>query len=381
MSEKQTTDQEKPEVVADAKEQKQSEEKKSRNPVKLWTGVVLTFCITIFVWHIFSDKYTPYTPDGRVEAFVVPITPQVSGTLDTVSVSNNQLIGAGQTLAVIDPIKYELNVQRARADLRQASQTSAADVNAVATAQAKVSEAAANLQNAQIKGERIIKLSKVGAASVSRADDARSKIEASKARLISAKSELEKTKSNLGLTGEDNARIKSALSALEAAELDLSRTTLIAPSDGVITNLLVDVGHFANAGAPIMTFISTKDIWVQANMRENSLGKIKSGDRVEMVLDSAPGRIINGEVISVGYAVSDNSKDSIGGLTTVRTTKGWLRDSQYFPVFIRFVDDGATGFRRKGGQVNVVVYTGDRPVLNGLAYAWIRLVSFLSHIY
>jgi multidrug resistance efflux pump len=381
MSEKQTTDQDTPEVETDAKERKQSEEKKTQDPAKVWTTVVLAFCIAVFVWHIFSDKYTPYSAEGRIQAFVVPITPQVSGTLDIVSVSNNQIIAAGQTLAVIDPIKYKLNVQRARADLRQASQTSAADVNAVTTAQAKVSESKANLQNAQIKGERIIKLSKVGAASMSRADDARTNIEGNKARLMRAQSELEKAKSKLGLTGEDNARIKSALFALEAAELDLSRTTLFAPSDGVITNLLVDVGHFANAGAPIMTFISTKDIWVQANMRENNLGHIKSGDPVEMVLDSAPGRIINGEVISVGYAVSDNSKDSIGGLTTVRTSKGWLRDSQYFPVFIRFVDDGAVGFRRKGGQVNVIVYTGDRPVLNTLGFIWIRLISFLSHIY
>ncbi len=356
-------------------------EKKGKNLVTIGTGVVLLVCLVMFICHLFMDKYTPYTADGRIEAFIVPIAPQVAGNLIEVNTINNQIVEADEVLARIDPKKYELAVERAEADLQQASQTSAADINAVTTAQAKVAEAEANLRNAEIKGQRIIKLSKVGAASVSRADDARSSIEAKKARLLSAQSELEKTKSNLGMTGEDNARIRSAFSTLEMAELDLTHTVVRAPSKGVITNLLVDVGHFANAGAPMMTFISTRDIWVQANMRENSLGHLQPGNKVEMVLDSAPGRIFDGELISVGYGVSDNSADAIGGLTTVQTTQGWLRQAQHFPVLIRFSDDSVKGHRRAGGQVNVIVYTGSNPIWNSLAFMWIRLVSFFSHIY
>jgi len=356
-------------------------EKKGRDPVTIGTGVVLLICVLMLIFHIFMDKYTPYTADGRIEAFIVPITPQVSGTLIAVDTINNQYVEASQVLAKIDPKRYEIAVKRAQADLQQASQTSAADVNAVATAQAKVAEAEANLRNAEVKGQRVIKLSKVGAASVSRADDARSSIEAKKAQLLSAKSELEKTKSNLGMTGKDNARILSALSALETAELDLSKTIIKAPSNGIITNLLVDVGHFANAGAPMMTFISTRDVWVQANMRENSLGLIEAGNKVEMVLDSAPGHIFTGEVMSVGYGVSDNNSDALGGLATVQTTQGWLRQAQHFPVLIRFTDASVKGHRRAGGQVNVMIYTGKGPILNSLAFAWIRTVSFFSHIY
>jgi len=375
MSDKKTSDQE----ISSTDSEKV--EKKERDSVKIWTGIVLALCVFIFICHLFADKYTPYTADGRIEAFIVPITPQVSGTLINVHASDNQPVSADQELAVIDPTRYELAVQRAQADLQQASQTSAADVNSVTTAQAKVAEAEANLRNAQVKGQRIIKLSKVGAASVSRADDARSKIEASEARLVSARSELEKTKNSLGMAGEDNARIKSALTALVTAELDLSHTIIRAPSTGVITSLAVDVGHYASAGSPIMTFISTKNIWVQANMRENSLGHIKPGNPVELVLDSAPGRIFKGEVKSVGYGVSDSSSDVLGGLTTVKTTQGWLRQAQHFPVLIRFTDDSVDQFRRAGGQVNVIIYTGERPVLNTLGFVWIRLISFLSHIY
>jgi multidrug resistance efflux pump len=357
------------------------QEKKKRDPVKFWTGIVLIVCVAMFILHLLSDKYTPYTSNGRVEAFVVPIAPEVSGTLVSIYVLNNQVVNDQQNLAIVDPAKYELAVRRAQADLQQASQTSSADLSSVSTAQARVAEAEANLRNAEIKGRRIIKLSKQGAASVSRADDARSSIEANKARLDSARSELEKTRSSLGATGQDNARIRSALSALETAQLDLHNTTIRAPSDGIITNLTVDIGHYAGAGAPIMTFISTKDIWVQADMRENSLGHIKQGNPVEMVLDSAPGRIFKGEVMSVGYGVSDNNTSTIGGLTTVQTSSGWLRQAQNFPVLIRFSDDSAKGFRRAGGQVNTIIYTGDRPILNTIGWLWIRIISILSHIY
>ncbi len=358
------------------------DEKKKRDPVKLWTGIVLALCLALFIWHLLSDKYTPYSSNGRVEAFIVPLSPQVSGTLVNVYAFNNQAVTDQQNLAIVDPAKYQLAVRRARADLQQASQTSSADISSVSTAQAKVAEAEANLRNAEVKGRRIIKLSKQGAASVSRADDARSSIEAKKAQLDSARSELEKAKNSLGATGQDNARIRSALTALETAELDLYNTTVRAPSDGIITNLTVDIGHFSTAGAPIMTFISTREIWIQADMRENSLAHIQSGNPVEIVLDSAPGQIFKGKVMSVGYGVSDNGSNTLGGLTTVQTSTGWLRQAQHFPVLIRFDNlENAKGFIRAGGQANTIVYTGSHPILNGLGHLYIRLISLLSHIY
>ena len=358
--------------------------KKKRDPIKLWTGITVGLCIAIFFGHIFADKYTPYTSNGRIEAFVVPIVPQVSGPLTKVNVTNNQFVTTGQILAVIDSAKYELGVRRAQADLQQASQTSQADVSSVTTAQAGVAEAEANLRNAEVKGARIIKLSKQGAASISRADDARSSIESKKAKLASARSELEKAKSNLGNTGQDNARVRSALVALETAQLDLHRSSIRAPSDGVITNLTVDVGQYASTGAPVMTFIATKQAWIQADMRENCLLNIKKDDPVEIVLDAAPGQLFKGEVMSVGYGVSDNTGNTLGGLSTVQPTQGWLRQAQPMPVLIRFSNlEGFKGKRiiRAGGQANVIIYTGDGLILNTLGRLWIRMISLLSHIY
>lgn len=352
-----------------------------KNAVPKWTVITLAFCLLLLLGHVFADKYSPYTSNGRIEAFVVPIVPQVSGTLTEVNVTNNELVEEGQVLATIDSAKYELAVDRSQTDLQLATQTSKADVSAVTTAQAKVAEAEANLKNAEVKGQRIIRLSEQGAASVSRADDARSKIEASKARLASAQSELEKAKSNLGSTGRDNAKVQSALVALDSAQLDLFRSSIRAPADGIITNLTVDIGHFASTGAPLMTFISTRTVWVQADLRENALINVKPGNSVEMVLDAAPGRVFNGEVMSVGFGVSDDSSNNMGGLASVHPTQGWLRQAQHIPVLIRFTDDESKGFKRVGGQVNTIIYTDGHPIMKTLGRLWIRLISFLSHLY
>jgi len=361
---------------------KAAQETKKRDPIKFWTRSTLILLFALFIAHILSDKFVPYTASARVEAYVVPLAAQVAGQVSKIYVTNNQLVKEGDKLVEIDSAKYELAVKQAEADLQQATQASDVDLASVTTAQSRVTEAEANLLNSKVKGERIIKLAKQGAASQSRADDASSRISSSEAKLVSAKSELNKAKSNLGSTGDNNAKVKQALVNLERAQLDLNRATVRAPSDGVITNFSVGVGHFANTGAPIMTFISVSDVWIQANMRENNLSRIKQGDKVSIVLDSAPGKVFNGSIRSVGWGVSDNTQNQMGGLTTVSTTQGWLRESQHFPVIIDFEDiEETNGLKRAGGQANVIVYTGDSFILNTAGKIWIHTISFFSHVY
>jgi multidrug resistance efflux pump len=175
--------------------------------------------------------------------------------------------------------------------------------------------------------------------------------------------------------------MRAAVAALEQARINLAETSIYAPSPGAITNLKIDEGHYANAGAPIMTFISGTDVWIQANLRENSIGHLQVGDPVEIALDVAPGRIFPGELASVGFGVDQPSGGEVGELATVQGDSGWLRDAQRFPVIVRFSDDSSVGLRRMGGQADVQIYTGDNMILNGLGWFWIRLMSWLSFVY
>ena len=105
-----------------------------------------------------------------------------------------------------------------------------------------------------------------------------------------------KAKEQLGKKGRDNVRIRAAVADLDKVRLDLKKTTIRAPSRGLITNLRIDEGHYANPGQPLMTFVAVHDVWIEAYLRENSLGNVKPGDRVEVALDIQPGRIFPAHV-------------------------------------------------------------------------------------
>ena len=165
------------------------------------------------------------------------------------------------------------------------------------------------------------------------------------------------------------------------AQLNLEFTTIIAPTVGVIESFDIDLGYYAGAGAPMATLISNSDIWIQADMKENNLSKMKVGNKVKITFDIAPGKIFTGTVRSLGYGVSTADQTNKGSLPKITSKNSWLRDPQRFPVIVS-VDDNDTFSKlyRIGGQADIVVYTGDSFILNSLASLRIRLNSWLSYV-
>lgn len=352
------------------------------DPVKRITRVALIIIAIMFVWYIAADRLAPWTDQARVQAYVVPIVSQVSGGVIEINVGKDQEVQQGEVLLKIDPSDYQLAVDNAKTNLELAGQDIGAGTAAVSTAQAKVVEADANLEHLKAQGRRVIELEKKQIYSKARGDKARAAVVKAEAQLESAKAELEKARQSLGVQGNENPKIRSAIAKLKKAQIDLSRTTILAPSHGGITNLKIDVGHFASAGVPLMTFIEIEDVWVKASLRENSIANIKPGTPVDIVLDSSPGEIFKGKVSSLGFAVSHEKGGAIGDMETIESSAGWLRDAQRFPVYITFDDIvSAKGKLRLGGQVDVQFYATDNRLMNSLGWLWIRLLSWLSYIY
>ena len=127
--------------VAEKVDPPKKEVPKKRDPIKFWTRTTLLVLVALFVGHILSDKYVPYTSNARVEAYVIPLAAEVSGMLSKVYVTNNQFVKEGDKLVEIDAVKYELAVRQAQADLQSATQASDADTASVTTAQSRVTEA------------------------------------------------------------------------------------------------------------------------------------------------------------------------------------------------------------------------------------------------
>jgi multidrug resistance efflux pump len=172
-----------------------------------------------------------------------------------------------------------------------------------------------------------------------------------------------------------------ARSALDQALVNLERTEVFAPTDGVVTDVRVDRGNFAAAGAPQMTFISTRIVWVQADFTENNLGHVDVADPAELTFDVFPGRVFEGRVREVGFGVAVDTAP-LGSLPTVQNDRSWLRSAQRFPVVLEFQMSEADGQRlRVGAQASVIIYAGDSGVLRLLGEIYLRLASWLSYAY
>jgi multidrug resistance efflux pump len=353
------------------------------DPVRKWTLIILALCGALMIYYIVADRVTPYTTQARVNALVVPIAPEVSGTVTDVAVQSNQFVQAGDLLLQIDRERYELAVETAQANLQSARQATGASTANIDAAQAQLVSAQANLQRAEQDVVRLrrIKQEDPGAISDRRVEMAEASYTAAKASVQAAEANLERARQDLGETGEQNFRILQAQAGLEQAQLDLLRTSVNAPDDGVVTDVRVDRGNFAQAGAPLMTFLASHDIWVQADFTENNLGNIKPGDEVDIVFDALPGKVVNGTIRTTGFGVNVDSAP-LGSLPTISNDRQWLRDSQRFSVLVDFQLPAAEDRQgiRVGAQASVVVYTADGFLFNSIAWLKMRLVSILTYI-
>ena len=356
----------------------------AKDPVRKWTFIILALCIVLTGLYLVADRQTPFTTQARVHAFVVPIAPQVSGNVISVEVQNNEQVTAGQVLIRIDPTDYELAVANAEAALQVTRQSINAGVAGVEAAEANVEAARASLWRSEQDAVRMrrIRDEDPGAISQRRIDQAEASFAAAKARLAAVRASLESARSALGEVGENNADILRAQAALDKARVDLERTVLIAPRDGFITGMRIDQGNFAGAGAPLMTFIATHEVWVRADLTENNLGHVKAGNRAELTFDVQPGRIFEGRIFETGYGVQVDS-NALGTLPTIDNQRNWLRAAQRFPVLIDVEtnEDPQQIGLRVGSQVSVIVYTGDNWLLNFLGRIYIRAVAILSYAY
>lgn len=354
---------------------------RAMDPARRITIVVSIVIAALFAWHLASDRATPYTQLGKVEGYVVPIASQVSGYVSRVDVVLNEVVESGDTLLQINPLPFQLAVNSARAQLELAGQQVRAGVAAVEAAAGQVGVARAQLDRNQRYFDRVEAINEANPGALSQADRDRAttQLDQAKAGLASAEAELQRVRETLGIAGEENPAIQAAVAAVEQAEFNLENTVILAPGRGIVGDLQLAEGHFASAGQPLATFISAQDVWVRADMRENNLGRIEVGDRAEVALDVAPGRIFEGRVASVSAGVATNEATR-GGLPTAETAQGWLQDPQRFPIIVRFAGEEARGFLRVGGQADVVVYAGSNPILNATAALRIRLSTLLSYV-
>jgi multidrug resistance efflux pump len=351
-----------------------------RNPVRRVTLIAIAIGVVLFFYGIAADRYTPYTAQGLVQAYLVKIAPEVGGRVIEVSVDTDQRVEAGTVLFRIDPDQYALAVRRAEAQLEAVGQEIGASTAAVATAQAKLVEAVAKRDNARDQTARAFELIKKGIYPEARRAQAQAILDSAEAVVAQAEAELEKARQALGPTGAANPQIREAMAAVEQANLDLQHTAVSAPSEGGVTNLSLAIGQVLAKGEAAMTYIDIREIWIEAAFRENSLENIAVGNPVEIVLDILPGRVFDGRVTALGYGVGNRSVDARTGLPSPRVQSGWIRPPQLMPVRVEFdKETRPLGAMRVGSQANVMIYPSGNAIMNALGYIRMRLVALLTY--
>ena len=349
--------------------------------MKKITYLVLIISGLFFVWYVLSDRYTPYTDQARIQGLITPVSPRVSGFVTDIKVKLHSQVKSGDVLFQLDKRPFEIAIEIAEANIDNTNQSIAASSASVKSSAGKLGVARAQLERAERNWARVQKVMKENEGALSEADkdQAETALLQATEQVASAEASLERAKQSLGESGPDNPKIRRAIQNLEQAQLELQFATIVAPTDGVIESFDIDLGYYASAGQPLTTLISSSDVWIQANMKENNLSRMELGDEVEFSLDIAPGKIFTGKVRSMGFGVATDQTNK-GGLPSISEKKGWLQDPQRFPVIISHDDPEVRELFRLGGQVDVVVYTGNSFILNTIAAFRIRLISYLSYV-
>jgi multidrug resistance efflux pump len=358
--------------------------KTAASPMRKIILISFAVLLILFVYHVLSDRYTPYSSQARVDTFLTQIAAEVSGDVLEVGVKDNSPVRKGQLLFRIDPEPYQVGIRSAEANLSVALQASDVSVADVAAARAAIRKQRVDLAASRQLGKIVTDLVDQKALAETQGIRARADIGMTEADVTKAQADLRRAEANLGAPGMANPKVKQALAALEQTRLDLRNTTVVAPSNGIVTNLRLANGQFVSPGQPLLSFLESGPRWISADFRENQLGNVKPGQEVLIALDIKPGKLFRGRVHSIGWGISQGDEAPTGQLSSVPPNQGWVRDPQRFPVRIMVLPEDAKeagiDVGRSGAQANVIIFTEDESIMNPIGRFWLKMIALLSYL-
>jgi len=358
--------------------------------------LIIAAVVLISLWRYYSVRET--TDDAQVDGHIYPVSARISGTAIQVNFDENQHLDQGQALVVLDPRDYQVAVDRAKAELQDSENASAAAQHGVpitrtstssaidtaraslAAAEKEVSASEARLRETQANHTKAaqdlqrfqalvtkdevsrqqydtaLATEQAAAASVDAARAsvaaAQSHVTQAQAQVASAMTAPQQVAVTQAHAGSATANVQKSQAALAQAELNLSYTTIRAPVTGVVSKRNVEVGQVVQPGQPMCSIVDMSNLWVTANYKETQLKNMRVGQAAKISVD-AYGEEFNGHVDSFGGATG--ARFSL--LPPENATGNYVKVVQRVPVKITFDKGQDVSRLRPGLSVVVTVIT------------------------
>jgi multidrug resistance efflux pump len=386
-----------------------------------WKVSVVIFPVVVLATMILLlNIYAPTTTDVRVVKYVVPIVAQVKGRVIEVPVENNRPVEKGDVLFRIDPTPYEIEVRSLEAQL-------VADEAKVRAERARLGEVETRLPDAQsserqldeqlkqatnqigslqasleLARKRVAQNTELAAAGAGNRFDLEqaqtnvteltAQIGAARAAEQEVREKLSgRVKGDLAVVAGTKAQISTAnaqvgvvqaqadttRAQLANARWNLEQTTVVAPADGTMVNVMLRPGFFVSGIAfnEVMTFVDT-EYQLFALFNQNELHQVVAGNEAEVTLDTYPGRIVKAHVDSVIWAQAQGQIDASGDLP--RTT--FTSPPGKFPVKLIVAEQDHALFLAAGARGAAAIYTEHLALLHLIRKVLLRTSSYFDYI-
>ncbi len=284
---------------------------------------VIVPSVTAIIFLLFGIYFTIHsifyqsTDNAFVEGHIVSIAPRVEGPVLKLLIDDNQHVKKGDLLLEIDPKDYEVKLAQARAKLDEAKAS-------LINYENQVTKTLSDLEFAQRDFDRYSKMFEKGITSKQDYDSSLNKLTAAQSNSNSAKARYD----------EITASIKRLEAEVEQDELNLSYTKIYAPEEGLITNRSVEQGNYVQVAQPMFAIVPEK-MWIVANFKETQLANMKSGQPVEIKVDTYRGKKFKGKVDSIQRA--SGAKASL--FPPENAVGSYVKIVQRIPVKIVFTED------------------------------------------
>ncbi|MCK9992827.1 MAG: membrane fusion protein, multidrug efflux system [Alphaproteobacteria bacterium] len=322
----------------------------------LLLGVPALVIILAAFFYFTGGRYVE-TDNAYMKASRVAISPEISGPILTMAVSENQPVEKGELLFQIDDAPYRIALAQAQARL----ETVRAEVETLKSGyretQQQLEMARTDAAYAESEFARKSTLSKRNVVSVADLDKARHDRNMAQDRVTIATRALERLQAQLGgdldiVTVQHPLYLEAAANA-EKAALDLVRTSVRAPFAGIAANT-PNPGYYARPGVAVMSLVANQDLWVEANFKETQLTYVLPGQPVALHIDTYPDHEWHGLVKSI--APASGSEFSI--IPAQNATGNWVKVVQRIPVRITVLPEEGAPPLRAGMSVVVEIDTG-----------------------